>query len=93
MLSPPGRNLTWLVNSNLTLLASPIFARAIGHDCHGELPVSIMPGLDWNQEGNTRPLKVEKPKIRRLREELRSTYCRGESKTMFSSGSVEEKWS
>lgn len=25
--------------------------------------------------GKTRPLKVEKPRMRRLREELRSTYC------------------
>lgn len=39
--------------------------------------MSIMPGLDWNQEGKTRPLKVEKPRMRRFREELRSTYCRG----------------
>lgn len=54
--------------------------------------MSIIPGLDWNQEGKTRPLKVEKPRIRRLREELRSTYCSGEWKEgekMFSSGGVE----
>lgn len=51
--------------------------------------MSIIPGLDWNQEGKTRPLKVEKPRMRRLREELRSTYCSGERKEgekMFSSG-------
>lgn len=39
-------------------------------------PVSIIPGLDWNQDGKTSPLKIEKPRMRRLREEFRSTYWR-----------------
>lgn len=63
--------------------------RAIEHNCYRESPVSIMPGLDWNQEGKTRPLKVEKPRMSRLREELRSTYCREDGKQIFSSGGVE----
>lgn len=39
-----------------------------------KLPVSMMPGLELNHVGKTRPLKVEKPRMRRLREEFRSTY-------------------
>lgn len=46
--------------------------------CLKKLPVSIMSGLDWNQVGKTRPLKVEKPRMRRLRDEFRSTYWRNE---------------
>ncbi len=42
--------------------------------CVWESPVSMMPGFEWNQVGKTRPLKVEKPRIRRFLEELRSTY-------------------
>lgn len=38
--------------------------------------MSMTPGLDLNQVGKTRPLNVEKPRMRRLRDELRSTYCR-----------------
>lgn len=39
-------------------------------------PVLIMPGFEWNQVGSTRPLKVEKPRIRRFLEEFKSTYCK-----------------
>ena len=47
----------------------------------GYLPVSIESGLATIHCGSDRPKKSEKPKMKRLREEFMSTYCKFEMPT------------